>query len=65
MQVFLAIYYRHLYSNLMKSFLSQPRGFWKSELKEKFGQTTDSGVGKDMPLLVDIVESYLKQEVYV
>eukprot|EP00250_Pteridium_aquilinum_P029834 c40203_g1_i1 orf=209-934(+) len=38
-----------------------PRGFWKSELKERLGQKADTGPS-DSPLLVDIVESYLKLE---
>ena len=65
MQVFLAIYYCDLYNNLMKSLLSQPRGFWKSELKEKLGQKSDSVQGNDGPLLVEILESYLKLQVYI
>ncbi|KAI5075538.1 hypothetical protein GOP47_0009614 [Adiantum capillus-veneris] len=41
-----------------------PRGFWKSELKDRLGQKAETGSGKDgdLPLLVDIVESYLKNE---
>ncbi|KAH7351557.1 hypothetical protein KP509_19G002800 [Ceratopteris richardii] len=42
-----------------------PRGFWKSELKDKFGEKADdTGSSKDneLPLLASIVESYLKHE---
>lgn len=42
-----------------------PRGFWKSELKEKLGQKADAEAGKDgegSPLLLDILETYLKLE---
>lgn len=42
-----------------------PRGFWKSELKERLGQKTEAGASKDgdsSPLLVDILETYLKLE---
>ncbi|KAH9325996.1 hypothetical protein KI387_006174, partial [Taxus chinensis] len=42
-----------------------PKGFWKSELKEKFGAKFDaesSREGENLPMLMEILESYLKHE---
>jgi FGFR1 oncogene partner len=42
-----------------------PRGFWKSELREKFGLKIEADSNKDAengPLLMEILETYLKLE---
>ena len=52
----------------MKVYLPEynlPRGFWKSELREKFGPKieVDSNIdAKYGPLLMEIMETYLKLE---